>query len=731
MQAMQAPISLLVMGSILLGVAAPDTQGQEDPPVASSEATEPEEQESRGLKFEEQVVVTAGKTEQRLRDLPVHATVLTKEDIRRSPAQTVADVLREVPSFNLNGVESTRMGSHPGSAVSLRSLGGGAASRALVLLDGVPLNDAFFGWIPWSRVSRASVERIEVIPAGGAGAWGNQALGGVIQILTRRPEQTAVELDTRLGSLGTTDLDLGASFVRGPVSFSPRVTYFDTEGYVLLSEDDRGPVDAKGDSESKVLEARLEYNPSPGARWTLQGSYLDDDRTIGTALSQDHVEVATVRGGVDLSTPGGSSLRVNAFGLWREGWSVRTSINGDRTAEVPNRNQFDIPSSTVGAGLSWSRLLSARHLLSAGADLQHTEGELHDDSRFLSGAYTRRSITGGKQVLLGFYAQDTALLGSRWRAVAGGRLDLWHPYGGTDFLQDLSSGAVLKDEHFPSRTEWIFNPNLGLRFQASDRLGLRGSVYRTFRAPTPNELYRAALLGSRNVNSANANLDPERVTVGFEAGFDYAVTNTFSTRVTGFLNEVDGAIVDVTLRTAGSTAEEIPPCGLLPAGATCRQKQNLDRVRHRGAEVEIELRPDPVLRFSAAYTYALGTVSQAPNAPQLVGNRLRGMPEHKLSLRAEYANPRVLTASLLGRYMGDSYQDDLNLVYIEDWFVLDLFVSRRLGQKFELYAAAENLLDTDFMIDLGSDGTEYGHPRMLHAGVRFRWQDGGTAASGP
>jgi outer membrane receptor protein involved in Fe transport len=70
-------------------------------------------------------------------------------------------------------------------------------------------------------------------------------------------------------------------------------------------------------------------------------------------------------------------------------------------------------------------------------------------------------------------------------------------------------------------------------------------------------------------------------------------------------------------------------------------------------------------------------------------------------------------------------------VYIEDWFVLDLNVSRRLGQKFELYAAAENLLDTDFMIDLGSDGTEYGHPRMLHAGVRFRWQDGGTAASGP
>jgi vitamin B12 transporter len=724
---------LATLTSLSLALASLEARAQEEPPPAPDEvqpdADDQDRREARPT-FQEQIVVTAGRTEQKLGNLPVHATVLTSEELRRSPAQTVADVLMQVPAFTMTKSSSSRVASPSNTPAALRSLGGSSASRTLVLVDGVPLNDPFFGWIPWSRVSRSSVERIEVVPTGGAGAWGNQALGGVINVVTRRPETTGVALDARLGSLDTVDLDLSGSYARGPVSFSPRVTYFDTDGYVELGEEYRGPVITKSSSDNYLLDGRFEYNPGPGSRWVLQGSYLSDDREGSTSLNLDHAELLSVSAGADLSEVAGGSLRLNAFGQWRSGWSTRGSVNSSLTAVTPNRDQFDIPSSGFGVGAGWVRPLSAQHLLSGGADAQWTEGDVHEDSRYVAGRFTRRGVTGGRQFLVGVYGQDTAVLGTRWRAVAGARLDFWRSSDGLNFQEDLTSGAVLNDVSFPSREVWTLNPNLGLLFRATGRLGLRASVYRGFRAPTPNELFRSVVTGSRNFNQANENLEPERITVGFETGFDYAVSNSVSLRATGFWNEVDDAINDVTVGSAGRTPEEIPPCGLVPAGGSCRQKQNLERVRNRGTELELRLAPHRSVSFAAAYTYGYSTVLRAPNAPQLVGNRLRRTPRHQATLRAEYANRRILTASLLGRYNGDRYQDDQNTFLIDDSFVVDLSVSRRFGDRLELYSIAENLLNTAFEVDNSGDGIEYGHSRLLQVGLRFAWRDGGTKGRG-
>jgi outer membrane receptor protein involved in Fe transport len=684
------------------------------------------------LKFQDQVVVTAAKTEQKLLDLPVQATILTSEDVSHSAAQTVADILtQQVPSFNLQRAGSTRTATPATTAISLRAMGSGSASRALVLLDGIPLNDPFFGWIPWSRVPRASIERIEVVPAGGAGAWGNQALGGVINILTRRPEHSSFDLDARVGGLGTRELDLGGSRAQGPFTFTPRLDYFTTDGYITLPESVRGPIDTPSASDSYVLDGRMDYKHSPTRRFTLEGSYLDDDRTTGRPLSRDHIDVTAVRAGGDIVTSDRGSVHFDAFSQWRGAWSTRGSVNDERTAEVPNRDQFDIPSSSLGAGLSWSKPVSRRHLLSAGTDMIRTEGRVYDDSRYVAGAFTRRNVTGGKQVLWGAYVQDAASLGTRWRATLGGRLDLWHPFGGFDRLDDLATGESLRDAPSPTRNKWIFNPNLGLNFRATDRLGLRGSVYRTFRAPTPNELYKPAQVGSRSLNQSNPNLDPERVTLGFETGFDYSVSRTFSGRASGFWNEINDSIIDVTVGINGPVAAVIGPCGLLPARGTCREKQNLDRVRNRGVELGFQWRPDRLLRFTTSYIYASSTATRSPNQPDLEGKRLRRVPEHQATARAEYANPGLLTVSLQGRYLGDRFQDDQNLLPIADSVVLDLFLSKRLTRRLELYAIGENVLGTDFEIDNGSDGPEYGNPRILHGGVRFAWSGRGAASPAP
>src|SRR5581483_4965368 len=110
----------------------------------------------------ETVVVTPGRQEQRLGDTPASVNVLTEEQIQSSPAVIADDVLRQVPSFSLFRRTSSLVAQPTTQGVSLRGIGPSGQSRTLVLLDGVPFNDPFGGWVYWTRVPLLSVDRVEI-----------------------------------------------------------------------------------------------------------------------------------------------------------------------------------------------------------------------------------------------------------------------------------------------------------------------------------------------------------------------------------------------------------------------------------------------------------------------------------------------------------------------------------------------------------------------------------------
>jgi iron complex outermembrane recepter protein len=163
------------------------------------------------------VVVSAGRVEQRLQDVPANVTVITREDIERSPARTVDDLLRQIPGFSLFRRSSSLVAQPTTQGVSLRGIGPSGVSRTLVLLDDVPLNDPFGGWVYWSRVPLESIERIEVVRGGGSALYGNYALGGVINIITRKRQGTAIQGKLDGGTRDTIDANLETSYITGPL----------------------------------------------------------------------------------------------------------------------------------------------------------------------------------------------------------------------------------------------------------------------------------------------------------------------------------------------------------------------------------------------------------------------------------------------------------------------------------------------------------------------------------
>ena len=129
--------------------------------------------------------------------------VIPASELLSSAAVSIDDALKMVPGFTLFRRTSSRVSNPTAQGVALRGLGGTGASRSLVLANGIPLNDAFGGWIYWDKVPQAAIDRIEVQRGGGSDLYGADAVGGVVQILTVRPGRPTARMLVEGGNMAT------------------------------------------------------------------------------------------------------------------------------------------------------------------------------------------------------------------------------------------------------------------------------------------------------------------------------------------------------------------------------------------------------------------------------------------------------------------------------------------------------------------------------------------------
>jgi outer membrane cobalamin receptor len=176
----------------------------------------------------EPVVVTATRTERSLADMPVSVSVVTRQDVKDAPAIGTDDILRTVPGINMPFLNSFTQ--HPtGNLPGMRGLGD---LRTLVLVDGVPLNDPFFGTAQWNMVPKETIERVEVVRGGASSLWGHAAMGGVINIITRNAGDRTVSQSLMGGSNGTFRTNTYVSNrINDRFGISANVNYQQTDGY--------------------------------------------------------------------------------------------------------------------------------------------------------------------------------------------------------------------------------------------------------------------------------------------------------------------------------------------------------------------------------------------------------------------------------------------------------------------------------------------------------------------
>ena len=683
------------LGALLVGLAAAFGAGS---PAAAQAPDEPTRLEP--------VVVTATRLEQKAADAPASVTVLTRDDIEHSASQTVDDFLRQVPGFSLFRRASSLV-THPTTqGLSLRGIGPSGTSRALVLFDGVPANDPFGGWVYWARMPMLGIDQIEVVRGGGSSVWGNYALGGVVQIITRRPTERALYFDGSYGLNDTMNFDLLLHDVEGPFRIALEGNYFSTGGYDVVKKSRRGSIDIEADSNHQTFNGRVELVATPEASLFVSGSYFYEARNNGTPLQINHTGTGGGAIGGRLGTLDQGEWRLVAFADTQEFRSTFSTQAQDRNSETLALDQR-VPTTSAGGSLSWSRRFGS-NIVSAGGDARWVRGET-DECVYNAGAFVRTRDAGGQQFIGGIFLQDVYTPIPALELVGGVRGDYWNSYDGTRHDTPPPAG-INAGQTFDSLERIIPSGRVAALYHATATTDLRAAAYQGFRVPTLNEQYRVFRVRS-DVTVANATLKPEEL-VGGELGVQQR-WGPFEGRITAYWNDVHDLVANVTLTT------RLPDC---PAGTTCRQRQNLDLARIRGFETELELRPHRDWRFLVSHLFADARVVDAPQQPALEGKRLAQVPEHAVTAIVRFSRPSWFDATLTGRYVGPQYEDDLNTLPLGGYFVLDAMLSRAITKNVELYVAAENILDRVYSTGRTTDGViSIGEPFQFRGGVRLRF----------
>jgi outer membrane receptor protein involved in Fe transport len=502
----------------------------------------------------ETITVTATRTKTRLADTPASLVVLDRTAVLNAP--TADDALRSVPGFALFRRTGSRTANPTSQGLSLRGVGASGASRALVLDDGIPLNDAFGGWVYWGRVPRAALDRVEVLRGGASDLYGSAAMGGVVQFIRRADD--GVGLDVSGGSARTGSASLFAAHDFDAWRGSVAADILRTDGYVLVDRGQRGAVDVDANARHAAIDATAEKEFGEIGRAFLRASHYNESRENGTPLQINDTNFRQLALGLDAGP-----FVARAYGSEQDYHQTFSAISADRNSERLTVDQR-VPSRARGGSLQFAHGVGDRNALVAGVEERNVAAtDIENTTR-----------TKGAQRTAGAFVEDSVIVAPSLTVTGALRLDRW-------------------------RDDAAWSPRLSALWKANDRVAVTAAAYRAFRAPTLNELLRNFRVGNV-LTLANGALGPERLSA-VEAGVRFA-----SFRATLFSMTTDDTISNVTLSTTPSLIT--------------RQRQNQGSSRSRGVELDADRRVGRDWRLSAGWLFADATLSTGRQTPQVPRN---------------------------------------------------------------------------------------------------------------
>ncbi len=620
---------------------------------------------------------------------------LDREQIETSASGRIEDVLSSVAGFQQFRRSDSRSSNPSAQGVTLRALGGNATSRALVLLDGVPMAHPFFGYIPLSAITPERLSSVRVTRGGGSGAFGSGAVAGTIELHSANSDALGLFNGSALiNDRGETELSAIVAPELGSGYAVASVRWDKGKGFQTTPWSDRVSATARAAYDSWSANLRTVMPLNETVEMQVNGLIFEDDRTLRFqgANSSSSGKDASIR------LVGRGEWQFDALAYVQDRDFSNVVIHSSRF--VPVLDQHDTPSTGLGGKIELRPPVGEDHVLRIGSDLRISDGRMEEDPyNAFTGALRSMRKAGGRNSDLGFFVEDDWSIGPVV-LTAGARADRWTVRDGY-YLEVDPDGAVLRDDHFANRAGWDASFRGGAVWKMDNGVSLRAAAYSGLRLPTLNELYRGFVVFPVETR-ANAELKNERLE-GFEAGIDFSPSENLTVSVTAFDNKVKNAIANVTMSEDGNT----------------RERRNVDAIHAQGLEFGLGFRHGTV-SFDGTLAISDAEVEASGISAPLNGMRPSQVPRIAASGTLSWKPYDGWRFAVTLRHIGKQYEDDLQTDVLKAATTVDAYAEMPLGPKFALVLRGENLTDETIVTRNQSGSIDLGTPATVWAGVKVR-----------
>ena len=621
----------------------------------------------------EEMVVTATRSPRPLEKVVADVDVVKEEDIKNSSATNIDDILRRLGGVDIR--RYTDVGFGPPISVYIRGIGG--SKRVMLMMDGVPLNSPITGFLNFNQFQLSSIERVEVVKGPFSSLYGSNAMGGVINIISKKRKKEGIDI-VPIFKLGNYDFREGGISVlgrKGKFSYSLTGNYRTIDNHYRRDEQidyiynpatgfNKRYKDVSECSEynDKRIFARFDYDFSDVTSITFTGNYMKAYTEMGPT-----VFLPVKRKKDQDKTSYFLNLTAHTMLFNNLDLEARIFTNYDKVEAkwehiIDNPAPFGPPflfmygdrdywGRNVGAQIKASMPVMDFSYLTVGIDSNfikaHWENTKEDGSVI-------GDVMDETMNTYAIYLQDEMEFFSRLLITLGARYDI------------------------NSETEDSFSPKLGILYKLNDNISFRGSIGRAFRAPNLQELYSPTWMMIPGIPfKSNPDLDPE-IVWSYELGTLIRFADRFKFNLAGFYSKAKDLIS-------------------APIRGGIQRYENLNEVETDGFEVALEGKIFPWLSGYANYTYTHSVEEEE--------GRLDDMPLHYVNSGIRFAHElghkKRFTASLDARYYGSRFFKDRRTqkkIDLDSFTVLDFNMRFDLFDHLGIQMAVTNITDEEYEI---------------------------------
>jgi iron complex outermembrane recepter protein len=740
--------------------------GQQSAPSDPSNSTSDTSKKQAIAPVKTTVIVTATRSEIDTEKVPASTSVILDTEIRARNITLIDQSLNLLP-----GVILTRTKGMADSmpAIGMRGFGGSGSSqsRTLIMLDGEPLNDGYTGQVLLTTIPTSEIERVEVVRGPYSALYGGNAMGGVVNILTKPVDRRNFELNSQFGSQNTGNysanyserflgkLGISAGYQRGqtvgyPSTLTTKTATTGTSGTLVTGAPATVTTAGAqtfiiGDSghnwyNQDGIRARAEYAFSNKTTAFLQYIRQQDSYGYGRYHSylQDANGKAISSGTVHFTVDGISkqmTVTPVTFMPSANGGVGSNFFQARLLHSVSNRQMVEASGGLTDQPVSWYNTpgSTANYGTGAGSTSSSPSRSWHANAMWsltesvagnlLFGTEYKRASAGASNYNLSAYVDKSTRTAQTY--TASGKSNNFALYGQDQY--NLSKQLLVtvggRFDHwsaidgksnsfdatgqvnYPNRTENAYSGKLAALYQFKSGTTLRASVGNAFRNPPVYNLYRTWTSSSGTVYKSNPDLDPEKL-FSWEAGIRQSLGVNLQAEATYFENRVSNLIYSATDYTID------------PTGKTVVQR-NAGKALTRGAEFSAKDRLAPWLELSLSYTYNNAVITENASIPATVGKQVTRVPRNAAAGMLAASKGRW-SGSLTERFVGHVHSTDQNTDVrwgvpgaYDGYLLTGGALNYQVNKHFTIYGSVDNLLDRYYYQYYISPG------RTTMGGVRF------------